>query len=443
MNHVGEHIRGVTDDGSQPADPYHQRAPHRAEGSEPLVFRHARRRLLTSRWAPWGLLAVSLVLHVLVTLVGADPFKMVDLRVYVEGAEHLRDGRLYDFVSGTLHLPFTYPPFSALIFEPLSWLPWTVTRTLWECAMLAALPALIYLTLRLLGRTGPAAVRPVDPLRGILVVGTALAVWLEPVRTNFNYGQINLFLAVLVLGGAVSVKDWLAGAGVGVAAGIKLIPTVTGLFYLLQRRFAAVVWSVVVFAATVAVMLAVIPRETTRYFTRLIFDPGRTGPVFSAINQSWRGSLTRLAGHDVSTAWIVAGVVTVGIGLWAARASIRAGDRTAALLSTQFIGLLVSPISWSHHWIWVLPLLVWGLFGPRSDERPVQVVVAVWAAACFTYLVPILITVQGKAPINSRPGWQSWLGATYSLLGLATLMVLTVVAQRAMGRRTAGQQVSA
>lgn len=407
------------------------------------MFRHARRRLLSSRWAPWGLLAGSFVVHILVTLIGADPFKMVDLRVYVEGADHLTDGRLYDFVSGPLHLPFTYPPFSALIFEPLAWLPWTVTRTLWECAMLAALPALIYLTLRLLGRTGPAAAHPVGPLRGILVVGTALSLWLEPVRTTFNYGQINLFLAVLILGGAVSVKDWLSGAGVGVAAGIKLVPAVTGLFYLLQRRFAAVVWSVVAFAATVAGMLAVIPRETTRYFTRLIFDPSRTGPVFSAINQSWRGSLARLAGHDVSTAWIVAGAVTVGVGLWAGWVSVQAGDRTAALLSTQFIGLLVSPISWSHHWIWVLPLLVWGLFGPRSGERPVRVVVVVWAAVCFSYLVPILITFQGKAPANSRPGWQSWLGATYPLLGLATLIVLAVVGHRSIGRTPAGQRVSA
>ena len=400
------------------------------------MFAHALRRFVASAWAPWGLLAVSVVAHVVITELGPEPFNMIDLRVYVDGAGHLTDGTLYDFSSGASALPFTYPPFSALIFKPLYWLPWTVTRVIWQVASVAALAAIIYLTLRLMGRAGPRAESRLESLPGVVITGTALAMWLEPVRTNFNYGQINLFLAVLVLGGAVSTADWVAGAGVGLAAGIKLVPAITGVYYLLQRRFGAIVWALVFFLATVALMLAIIPNETRRYFTKLILDPGRTGPVYSAINQSWRGALSRLAGHDVSTSWLVACALTLLIGVWAASAALRSGDRTAALLATQFTGLLISPIAWSHHWIWLLPLLIWGLFGLRRASRVVRVLMGCWLIAGYSFLVSILVALQGKVPVLTRPGWQSWLGTVYVVLGVATLLVVLVVSRRAIDERT-------
>lgn len=390
----------------------------------------APRRLVASRWLPGLLLLLSVAADVVVTELGPDPFNMIDLAVYVQGAGHLTDGNLYDFLSGASRLPFTYPPFSALVFAPLNWLPWTVTRVIWHAGSIAALTAILYLTLRLLGRAGPGAGRPIPSLGGTLLAGTAAAMWLEPVRTNFNYGQINLFLAVLVLGAAVAARDALAGTLVGLAAGIKLVPAVTGLYLLAQRRYAAALWSVLVFLGGVGVMAAIIPRETRRYFTSLIFDPARTGPIYSAINQSWRGALSRLAGHDVSTSWVVVCVLTVVVAIWATWSASRAGDRTAAMLAVQMMGLLVSPISWSHHWIWVLPVLVWSIFGPAAGDRRVRWLAGAWLAAAYSYLVPILVAVQGKVPVNSRPGWQSALGLVYPVLGAVTLVVLLSVNRR-------------
>ena len=388
------------------------------------------RRLVASRWMAALVLLISIVADVVVTELGPDPFNMIDLAVYVQGAGHLTDGTLYDFLSGASRLPFTYPPFSALVFAPLHWLPWTLTRVLWHAGSLAALTGILYLTLRLLGRAGPRADRPITSLPGTLMVGTAAAMWLEPVRTNLNYGQINLFLALLVLGAAVAGRDAVAGTLVGLAAGIKLVPAVTGLYLLAQRRYAAVVWAAVVFLATVGVMLAIIPAETRRYFTRLIFDPARTGPVFSAINQSWRGALSRLAGSDVPAVWAVLCLVTLAVGVWATWAASRAGDRAAALLAVQMVGLLVSPISWSHHWIWVLPTVVWAAAGPAATDRRVQWLAGAWLVATYSYLVPVLVAQQAKVPVNSRPGWQTALGLAYPVLGLATLVVVLVVSRR-------------
>lgn len=391
----------------------------------------AMRRFVASSWAPWVLLALTMVLHVLATLAGTDAFAMVDLRVYLEGAQHLTDGTLYDFFSEPLHLPFTYPTFSAIIFTPMTWLPWTVLRVLWQVASFGAIGLIGYATLRLLGRAGPKAPNPIADVRGIVVTITALGLWLEPVRTTFNYGQINLFLCALLLSGAVASKEWLAGASVGLAAGIKLTPAITGLYYLLQRRWSAVVWSIVFFAGTVLVGLAIVPSETIRFFTKLMLDPARTGPVWSAINQSLRGAIARLAGQDLTSLWLVTAAVAAVLGLWATWACLRVGDRTAGFLAVQITGLLISPISWSHHWVWVLPLLLWCLFGARQRLTAVRVLAIVWFVATCSYVVSLLIAQQYIDQPASRPGWQSALGTVYPLLGVITLVLLGVLAARA------------
>ena len=391
----------------------------------------ALQRFVASSWAPWALLGLTLVLHVLATLAGTDAFAMVDLKVYVEGAEHLFDGTLYDFFSEPLHLPFTYPTFSAIIFTPMTWLPWTVLRVLWQIASFGAIALIGYCTLRLLGRAGRNAPNPIANVRGIVVTITALGLWLEPVRTTFNYGQINLFLCALLLAGAVASKEWLAGASVGLAAGIKLTPAITGLYYLMQRRWSAVVWAVAFFAGTIGLGLLLVPSETVRFFTRLMFDPARTGPVWSAINQSLRGAIARLAGQDLTSVWLVAAGAAAVLGVWAAWACLRAGDRTAGFLAVQVTGLLVSPISWSHHWVWVLPLLLWCLFGPRQRLTAVRALTVAWFVASCSYVVSLLIAQQNIDQPASRPGWQSGLGTVYPLLGIITLVVLGVLAVRA------------
>lgn len=404
----------------------------------------AMRQVVASTWAPWALLAVSLVLHVVATVLGSDAFAMVDLKVYYDGAAHLFDGTLYDFFSEPLHLPFTYPTFSALIFTPMVWIPWTVLRVLWQAASFGAIGLMAYSTLKLLGRAGPGAPHPLPHVQGIVVTVVALGLWLEPVRTTFNYGQINLFLAALLLAGAAAETgragaagsrraDFWGGFSVGLAAGVKLTPALTGLYYLLQRRWSAVVWSVVTFAATVAIGWIAAPSETVRFFTSLMFDPARTGPIWSAINQSLRGALARLLGQDRVGIWLVCAVLAFALGVWCTWRSLRAGDRTAAFLAVQFTALLISPISWSHHWVWVLPLLLWCLFGPRQRERVVRWLAVAWLVGTCSYVVSILIAQQYEDQPASRPFWQSGLGVVYPLLGVLTLALLGWLA----GRRAA------
>ncbi|MEP6561738.1 MAG: alpha-(1-2)-phosphatidylinositol mannosyltransferase, partial [Nakamurella sp.] len=96
-------------------------------------------------------------------------------------------------------------------------------------------------------------------------------------------------------------------------------------------------------------------------------------------------------------------------------------------LAVQFTGLLISPISWSHHWVWVLPLLMWCLFGPQQRLVWVRVLAIAWVVATCSYLVSILIAQQYIGQLASRPWWQAWLGSIYPVMGLLTLGLLMVV----------------
>lgn len=381
------------------------------------------RRLTEARVLAWALLAASVIAHVVVTAIGAGPFRMVDLKVYVEGAEHLTDGTLYLFTSPPFDLPFTYPPFAAVLFTPFAWMPWALSRVIWQVASLAALAGMIHLTLVLLGRAGRRAAAPLAGAQQVVVLGTALCLWIEPVRTTLNYGQINLFLAVLLLWGAVSARSWIAGGTVGLGAGIKLVPAITGLYYLLQRRWDAVTAAAVAFLITVGIGALIASTETREFFTRYMLDPARTGPIWSAINQSMRGALARFTHDDPVLLWAVACVLVLVLGVLAAVAALRTADRTGAFLAVQLIGLLVSPISWSHHWVWVVPILLWCLFGRYAGRPGVRILAIAWPAVTFSYLVSILIGA-GDQEIAARPVWQSILGVAYPLLGIATLAVI-------------------
>ena len=175
----------------------------------------AMQRFVASSWAPWALLALTLVLHVLATLAGTDPFAMVDLRVYLEGAQHLFDGTLYDFFSEPLHLPFTYPTFSAIIFTPTDLVALDGAAVAVAGRVVRVAIGLIDLLHACVCSAGPAECAAAD--RALCAASSSrhrAGLWLEPVRTTFNYGQINLFLCALLLAGAVA-SEGMARRGVG------------------------------------------------------------------------------------------------------------------------------------------------------------------------------------------------------------------------------------
>ncbi|MBB5956229.1 alpha-1,2-mannosyltransferase [Saccharothrix tamanrassetensis] len=369
--------------------------------------------------APW-LFGLSLVGH-LAMVAFQTKMTMVDLLVYRNASPELFTGDLYQWrleeFSDQFALPFTYPPFSAFVFVPLSWVSWDVARWFWQLLSLACLWFLVRKSLELVGSR--------DPRRAML--WTALFVWVEPVRTTLNYGQINLVLAALLLATMVSAKPWAAGAGVGLAAGVKLTPAISGLYFLVTRNFKAAVWSFVAFAGTVGLGYLISASQSHQFWFQLLGDATRVGPVGSAINQSLRGALSRTVGYDVQTGplYLLGVAVAVALTVWALRSAVKAEDTLAMLVTVQFLGLLVSPISWSHHWVWAVPALMWLIYGVR--HRLAAVTAWAWLLAIGSYLISYLLIVQPSIWTIPRPWYFSLLGWVYPAVGLLTLVTVAVV----------------
>ena len=140
---------------------------------------------------------------------------------------------------------------------------------------------------------------------------TAITIWIEPLRNNFDYGQINVFLMLGVLWAIYTTRWWLSGLVVGVASGIKLTPAIAGVYLVGVRRFAAAAFSAVVFFATVALSALIVGDQTRYYFTDLLGDTHRVGPIATSINQSWRGGISRILGHDAGFSPLVLGTIAV------------------------------------------------------------------------------------------------------------------------------------
>ncbi|UQA95431.1 glycosyltransferase 87 family protein [Streptomyces halobius] len=309
---------------------------------------------------------------------------MIDLMVYRAEGWTARNGEdLYDMVATSAHLPNTYPPFAALLFTPLTLVGVPTMRTLATAGNLLLLVTLVHLSLRLVGRPR----RLPRPAAALAL--SALLVWCEPVWTTLRYGQINLLLAVLVLWD-LTRKDtnrW-AGIGIGIAAGIKLTPALFAVFLALagavragQRiragagvraswnpwlRQAAV--AIAAFLGTAALSALVLPRDAHRFWTEIVFAADRVGEVEITANQSLRGALARLLHtHDPGTAWLVVAGPTAVLGLTLAVRSLLRGvgappaegpGRAWAAVACAATALLVSPVSWSHHWVWSVPMLI-------------------------------------------------------------------------------------
>ena len=124
------------------------------------------------------------------------------------------------------------------------------------------------------------------------------------------------------------------------------------------------------------------PGATWAFWTRHLFDLDRTGRLENSLNQSVRGWLVR-AGHTRDTGTLelvlVALVLVAGL-VCAVLAHRRLGDAWG-LPAAAVTGLLISPISWSHHWVWCIPIVALLWFEARPFVVPALAVFcsyAVW-----------------------------------------------------------------
>jgi alpha-1,2-mannosyltransferase len=280
-------------------------------------------------------------------------------------------GSLYDFLSPQTTYGFTYPPFAALVMLPMALISFNPTIWLSCIACIAATVLLVHIL--------------VDPLArrqgwvrwyAVLLV-TAVAVAFEPLRETFLFGQVNIYLVLLV---ALDLLVLLprgsrfTGVGIGLATAIKLTPAVFLVYLVVTRRWkAAIVGSITATVATVAAA-AIAPSASRVFWTDALWNTDRIGSVAFISNQSLNGAIARLNPGDPSkAAWIASALVVTAIWLFRVRRAVAAGDEATGFALTGVLGCLISPITWVHHLVWVGPavllLLDHALSAPTRRRR--------------------------------------------------------------------------
>ena len=342
------------------------------------------------------------------------------------GAAVLHGGSLYRLRAGAL--PFTYPPFAAVVLTALAAIPRDAAVALMTAASAVALPIMLYLALRLPRSGGPAG--PAAPGRESWTAALAVAaaaIWLDPARATLGYGQVDIVLAAAVLYDLAlpSTCRW-KGAAIGLAAGIKLTPAIFAAYLLLTRRYRAAATAAVVFAATVAAGFAVLPASSAWYWAGEFASPGRVSPVQDPENQSLLGVLSRtLHTANVLPLWLPLAAAVAVTGLALAAAAGRRGDEAAGFGLCAVTGLLVSPISWTHHWVIAIPVLLVAGTAVNRARRAGKTAAGRLGTAGIAAVAVIGWTRLAQATPAS--GWLAMsapalaCSAVYVLIGLLTL----------------------
>ncbi|WP_432483415.1 glycosyltransferase 87 family protein [Kineococcus esterisolvens] len=356
----------------------------------------------------------------------------VDLEVYREAGRSLLLGRpVYEVLTESPQLlPFTYPTFSAVLAVPLALLPWGAAGWVWTGVQLSLLWLVVGLAFRpLLARAGRWA-----PLAQGVVA--AACVWVSPVGENVRFGQVNLVLVSLCLLDLVRGADgvragryrvrWPRGALVGLAVAIKLTPGVFLVHFAVTRQWRELRNAVLAAAGVTVATFLLAPEASLEFWTAALLDPERLGPNAGSSNQSIRGFLLRLYLPEAVTTlvWALAAAAAAVLGFAVARRLHRRGSPVGEVAACGVVALLVSPVSWLHHFVWGLVVLG-AVLGAGRERR--RVVVALVGFALLSVAWPwwgANLLAGGGVPVPLARAVQSgdlwW--ACLSLVALARLV---------------------
>jgi alpha-1,2-mannosyltransferase len=363
----------------------------------------------------------------------------LDLDVYRVGAQAWMHGQaLYGKlppISNGMLEPFTYPPISAVVMAPLALVSTTAAGIMMTAVSVALLLCVLVLFLRATKLAdGPGAWKLASAL-------LPLAVLIEPVRTTLAYGQINIVLMALVAFDCLLPSTWFTVRGrtvgwprgvlTGVAAALKLTPLIFLLFFIARRDWRGCAGLVGGFLAATAIGFALCPGDSWTYWTKTVFDTGRIGlPVFSG-NQSLTGVLFRahLSGTLENRIWLGLCVLVGLTALAAITKAVRHGRLVTAIALNAGTELLVSPVSWSHHWVWVAPILICALVKGWRMRRALLGSRYFWSAAAVTAVFLSEPQVWFPHTNSLELGWGWWeqvIGSAYVWVAVVTLIVYAI-----------------
>ncbi|GAA3691725.1 glycosyltransferase 87 family protein [Gordonia hankookensis] len=425
------------------------------------------------RWAPSNgartAIAVVFLASVTLQIVGI-PFTSsfgtrtrIDLDVYRLGGQIWQHGQsLYadgsmPFTSDGIWLPFTYPPFAALGFMPLGAITLGLAGLLISVITVALTVVILHIVLRMLSVGNP------ENRWWIALLLTAGVIWLNPLWMTLGFGQINIILMAMIIvdifvvgRGRAAATGPFRGILTGLASAIKLTPLVFVAVYLLTRQWRAALVTVATFVGAAALAWIWLPADSHGYWTHTLFHTARIGDPAGRINQNLNAMWIRLVPQSESAEqlmWVASSLVVTVLALVAARScrpiaafgACRRPDggdpsaRVAAVLTVSVValwGLLVSPTSWAHHWVWAIPtILTAAVVAARDTDRRVRIGYSTVAAT------GVVIFALGPFQFLS-PEVREWsiidhlIGNSYTLWGLAVLIIVWLLPPQITGEGT-------
>ncbi len=416
----------------------------------------------------WAALALSIY----PTLWGKDGsgvFKL-DAWIYHHAVSQWHSGGdLYDWYANPDQQlwPFTYTPFAAWMFTPLTWWPDRVTQVVLVVATPVCTTITAWAVLHALGVRGRIA-RGAAPWLALAAV-----LLLEPIPKTMEYGQVNAVLMALVAFDLLVVPpdSRLRGVACGLAAAFKLTPAIAVLVFLARREWRAAATMVGSAVAVTALCWIASPRESARFFFSAMWDSSRAGLSDYSGNQNLKGLVARwLPTQAWDVSWAVLVVIGV-IGVWllllrldrlrppattTSAATVGAVDTVGAVETTvsrngpgvsradgvvlviqaavtMTLGLLISPISWSHHWVWCLPAVMGLVAAGLRWRSPSLLTTAATGVAVFGLAMHWWFPEQNHVE-QDWPFWATLVGSSYTWWALAAGVLLWRVAGRHIDR---------
>jgi len=355
--------------------------------------------------------------------------RLIDLGTYLLGGTHAFRADLYHVKYPPTHLGFTYPPFAAVLFSPLSHLPVRLDQILFSWISLVALFGVLFVSFR---ATIPALDRRSVVWWAMLLL-TPIGL-LDPVRETFLLGQVNILLALAVIADMTVVPPSRRGYLVGVTAAIKLTPLILVPYLLLTRQRGSGLRALGTFIVAGVATTALASSASKSYWTHDVWKPNSAGWLPWVGNQGVVGVVDRLLGHTISsltTFSLVAAIVVIGLSI--ALQTYRVSSPLLAFLVIEATESMASPVSWSHHFIWVILLIAWLAL---ASDRPAHG--EWWAAlvAVIFWAAPFWWVPHGPSVPFAGHGWLAPIAdaffIVFMVLVLATLVSLL---RRARPRR--------
>jgi alpha-1,2-mannosyltransferase len=374
-------------------------------------------------WLVGSLLSLGMIVRYIVQ---AATGKLLDLSVFRDAGYAI-----------TQHLPlyseqfpsasgfrFIYPPFAAILFAPMAAVPQRALQIGWSALNLVLLWWIL--------RTVLARLRVPSP-NWVAIAALGPALLLEPVRSNFEFGQVNIVLMALVIADCLGVLPRrLRGIGIGIAAGVKITPAAFGLLLILRRDGAGVARALTAFGATVLIGWVARPQESLYFWATEFFRTDRAGDHEFARNQALTGLIARWGATGVTkdVLWLLGVTAIIAAAAYAGHRFTRCGMHVAATAVVALAALLAAPLAVTHHWTYAVLLVPLMVASQHRRWRPLLV------AAGVVFVAGPHIALPGADVAGGEAVLRQIVGNAQAITGVALMIGAVIAARRTTPVRT-------